>query len=90
MSNQALDKNHEQIINELKQIMRIFDKYEVVLGVWPDAGEPYGIGTMIVKGAGLLQEIAADGKARATTTIALPCVEYEQAQEVKEAYGDQE
>jgi hypothetical protein len=89
MSNQAL--NHEQIINELEQILQIFDKYEVVLGVWPDAGEPYGVGTMILKGAGLLQEIAATGReTRPITTIAFPCVEYEQAQEVKEAFGDQE
>jgi hypothetical protein len=69
-------------------IKRAFAEADIVIGVWQDADEPYGVGILLLKGSKLLNEISANGVERDATMTALPCNSREQAIAVYGVFGD--
>lgn len=63
-----------------KLIEGIINDAELVFGVWPDKAEADGVGVSVIKGTGLLANIASGWNRRASVSIAaIPCSSYEQA-----------
>jgi hypothetical protein len=59
----------------------------VVLGVWRDETEPYGIDMLPLKGTRVLRESAATGESIEARMTVVPCDCYEQALAAKKVFG---
>ena len=68
-------------------IKRLFEEGEIVVGVWQDTEERYGIGYLVLKGARLLQEVVASGENATARVTAIPCECYEQPVAAKQTFG---
>jgi hypothetical protein len=71
-----------------KPVQELFRNAEIVWGIWQDANEPDGIGTLVMKGAKLLREIGSNGKDMPNVVFtAIPCVCLEQAIAARNKFG---
>jgi len=64
-------------------VLEIIADNEVVYGVWQDPTEPDGVGTLIIKGANFVHEIAASGKTQECRLTAIKCIAAEQAEALR-------
>lgn len=63
---------------------------DLVFGLWQDAAEPGGVGTLLIKGDRALRTIVASNKASAMSMAAIPCTCFEQAVALKRTFGEPE
>jgi hypothetical protein len=80
------NQNQEVMDGTTAPIKRIISESDVVFGVWQDAGEPHGVGLLLLKGAKLLREIVASGEAMPVRTNAISCISYEHAVAAKQVF----
>ncbi|UEM13664.1 hypothetical protein J4G43_004910 [Bradyrhizobium barranii subsp. barranii] len=71
-----------------KPVRQIIEDNDVVLAVWQDFAQPFGIGTLTIKGAAVLRNISADGVTSFCRANAIPCDSYEQAVALLEVLGE--
>ncbi len=70
---------------DLDQCIRAHD---LVFGIWPEDGLSLGVGYSIIKGRGALERIKrAESEGLAITAV--PCLNAEEAEAMRELYGDQ-
>jgi hypothetical protein len=72
----------------MKMIKSILASNDIVVGVWPAPEEPSGISYHVIKGANLLREVIASGKAATAAMGVAPCVCVEQAVAAENIFGD--
>ena len=70
---------------DLDQCIR---SHDLVFGVWQEDGLPLGVGHLIIKGRGALERIKRTGAGGLTIT-AVRCQSAEQAEAVRQVFGDQ-
>jgi hypothetical protein len=69
-----------------KHVGRLVRDSTMVFGVWPDSGEPDGIGTQIIKGDEMLVPLDGFVMPEAVSVAAIPCVGLDQAAAARDAW----
>ncbi len=70
---------------DLDQCIR---EHDLVFGVWQEEGAPLGVGTSIIKGRGSLERIKRT-ETKGLKITAIPCQNAEEAEAMRQVYGDQ-
>jgi hypothetical protein len=81
------NENITRLDGTTEPIKRMFEEGAIVIGVWQDASRPYGVGTLVLKGAKLLMETITSGQPVNAHISAIPCECLEQAIASKEKFG---
>jgi hypothetical protein len=81
------NQNTTRLDGTTEPIKRMFEEGEIVIGVWQDSRRPYGVGTLVLKGAKLLMETITSGQPITARVSAIPCECLEQAIAAKEKFG---
>ncbi len=70
---------------DLEQCIR---GHDLVFGIWQEVGLPLGVGYTIIKGRGALERIKR-AEAEGLAIARVPCLNAEEAEAMRELYGDQ-
>ena len=62
--------------------------HDLFFGIWQEDGLPLGVGYTIIKGRGALERIKR-AEAEGLAITAVPCLNAEEAEAMRELYGDQ-
>jgi hypothetical protein len=81
------NQNIELMDGTTEPIKRLFERGEIVIGVWQDSSRQYGIGTLVLKGAKLLMETIASKQTATARISAIPCSCLEQAIAAQQIFG---
>jgi hypothetical protein len=74
----------------LETVRKIIDGATVVLGIYQDMDETFGVGMHVIKGQRLMKATLADGTTRRARTECIPCSSLEEAMTMQELFGEPE
>jgi hypothetical protein len=81
----ALANTNDAVVDgPAEAILRLIAANDVVFAVWKDRAAPDGVGTLIVKGANRMRDIAATGVSMKCCVAAINCDTYEQAKALRQ------
>ena len=83
-----LERANANTITDAADLERCIRGHDLVFGIWPEDGLSLGVGYSIIKGGGALERIKrAESEGLAITAV--PCLNAEEAEAMRELYGDQ-
>ncbi len=75
-------------VRDTDDLRRLFEAYDLVFGVWQDAEADHGVGVMLIKGVGQLEQIKFSGISEDASVTAIPCRSPEEAEAMRQVFGD--
>ncbi len=75
-------------VRNTDDLRRVFETHDVVFGVWQDAEAEDGVGVMLIKGVGSLDQIVFSKISEQASVTAVPCRDPEEAEAMRQVFGD--
>jgi hypothetical protein len=74
----------------VETVRKMIEGATVVIGVFQDMDEPFGVGIHVIKGQRLMKSVLADGTTRRARTECIACRSLEEAVAAQKVFGESE
>jgi hypothetical protein len=77
-------------VGAVEIVRKMIEGASVVIGVFQDMDEPFGVGIHVIKGQRLMKSVLADGTTRRARTECIACRSLEEAVAMQQMFGEPE
>ena len=89
MVRDLVERANANTITDIADLERCIRDHDLVFGVWQETEGPLEVGHSIIKGLGALERIRRTGNSEGLAITAVRCREAEEAEAMRQVYGDQ-